>query len=765
MIKRSSKNWVLALILITGLTGCAEVRKLVSLFSKKGSIALGSARQIEELSSGIDFTCALLGNRQLRCVGSGEKGNLGTYYNTIVPNLKDIKQVAAGNGFTCTISGETSAVHCFGQNDKGQLGNPAGSASVTPVPVIDLDNNNAELADAVMITAGEQHACAVLKNGRGVCWGSNSSGQLGNQSQDEMGAHSILDQERTSKPFTGIQSIAAGGNSTCMIAKSEQFVFCFGSRYQDASPNPWIPRKMELFANNVTLTQAKQVVMGEAFGCALIRSQVFCWGMNDAKQLGNKTAEIGNSKAVPVEVSYPTRSVLSKIEMLAAGDKHACGLHRDEGTIFCWGNNSFGQLGTTSTHGAPEQVAVTSSNLTLKRAKAVYAGKERTCTVASTDELFCWGNGAQGVLGSEATSTSFPLKVLNAEGNTVTILGAFSIGNDHACGVDGQNKLFCFGINTHGQMGAESVAGPVLSFTGRNPIDQILTLDSYGHRTCMIYGPNRAIACFGGKPPTSVNYRINQNNFTLEEVLTYDSKNYQDVIAITDGLLNLCLIHPNQTVECIDFKTRPPNHFFAESSPKNKVPDLWMVKTNGNLYCGLTREKGEIWCWGQWKNVNLTQAQQIKMNGEAAKNFVQFVVNEDQICGVSGSSGSVFCSPITDGQFSMSLQPQLDMNGAALTGVYSLTNGKNHVCGISNKSQILCWGSNEYGQLGTKAIKHITDKAVPVEMSPELVKMVSKISAGDLHTCFSTLFEPVIRCFGKSFYNNEAIYKPKEYSL
>jgi alpha-tubulin suppressor-like RCC1 family protein len=765
MIKHTSANWVLVFMLTTGITGCAEVRKMISLFSKNGSIGSGSALSIDELSSGTDFTCALLGNRQIRCVGSGENGSMGTFHSATVTALKDVKQIATGNGFTCTISGENSAVHCFGNNSVGQLGNPVQYSSIDPVPVIDLDNNNSEITDAISISAGNQHACAVLKSGRAVCWGSNESGQLGNQTKGEAGAHSVLEQDRSTRAFAGVHSIAAGGNGTCMIAKNEQFVYCFGERFHENGPSLWIPKKVEIFSTGVPLNQSKQVAMGNGFGCALVRSQVYCWGLNDSKQLGAKTIDIGNAKAIPVEVSYPSRSALSKIEMITAGDKHACALHRDEGTIYCWGSNAHGQLGTTSTHGAPEQVAVTSTNLTLKRAKGVYAGKERTCTVATNDELYCWGNGAQGLLGSEITNSNFPVKAIASDGTNQTIQGTFSIGADHACGLTTQNKMMCFGLNTFGQLGSTAMASPVLSFTGRTPIAEVVSMDSFGHRTCIIHGKNREVACFGGKNTEAVNYRKNQNNFTIEEVTTGESKNYQGISAVADGELNLCLIHGDQTAECIDFKTRPPNHFFAESAPKKKIQDLWMVKTNGNLFCALTREKGEIWCWGEWRNIKLPTPQQIKLNNEVASNFVQLMVNDDQICGVSGSAGNVFCSTVAEGQFSLNLVPQQDVNGAALSGVFSLTNGKNHVCGNSNKGQLLCWGSNEYGQLGTKAVKNYSTKALAVDLKPEQAKQISKLSAGTYHTCYGTMTEASIHCFGKSFYGKSGSITPREFSL
>ncbi|HEU5154986.1 MAG TPA: hypothetical protein VFU03_09675, partial [Gemmatimonadales bacterium] len=80
--------------------------------------------------------------------------------------------ISAGENHSCAIRPNKTAA-CWGKNGDGQLGDGTGANRSTPVPVVGLTN-------VIAIAAGRFHTCAILLNGTGRCWGSNSSGQLGN---------------------------------------------------------------------------------------------------------------------------------------------------------------------------------------------------------------------------------------------------------------------------------------------------------------------------------------------------------------------------------------------------------------------------------------------------------------------------------------------------------------------------------------------------------------------------------------------------------
>src|SRR4051812_31979734 len=92
--------WFIGMI---GLVGCSEVRTLFSVVLNGASSLSTSAFEIDEIKSGYKVTCGILGDKSMRCLGAGLKGSLGRFYGAPVTELKDVKQIALGKGFTCAI--------------------------------------------------------------------------------------------------------------------------------------------------------------------------------------------------------------------------------------------------------------------------------------------------------------------------------------------------------------------------------------------------------------------------------------------------------------------------------------------------------------------------------------------------------------------------------------------------------------------------------------------------------------------------------------
>ena len=135
------------------------------------------------VSAGGAHTCVVLTNGTLTCFGKNHRGQLGRAANLLAndtPTSVSISNTATavttGTDFTCAVL-TSGSVECFGVNGSGQLG--AGSTSTnraTPGAVVGLSNS------AVDIVAGKDHACAVLSSGSLTCWGDNFYGQVGSNS-------------------------------------------------------------------------------------------------------------------------------------------------------------------------------------------------------------------------------------------------------------------------------------------------------------------------------------------------------------------------------------------------------------------------------------------------------------------------------------------------------------------------------------------------------------------------------------------------------
>jgi len=149
-----------------------------------------------------------------------------------------------------------------------------------------------------------------------------------------------------------------------------------------------------------SITNAISVSIGEAHACAVLSNgSVMCWGSGQPNfgQLGNGTNTNGS---VPVTVSGITGAVA-----VAAGYSYACAV-LSGGTIRCWGYNADGELGNGTTTNSPVPVTVNgiTSGVSVAAASAYSFG--HTCAILNGGTVQCWGDNSYGELGNGNTTNS-----------------------------------------------------------------------------------------------------------------------------------------------------------------------------------------------------------------------------------------------------------------------------------------------------------------------------------------------------------------------
>jgi alpha-tubulin suppressor-like RCC1 family protein len=259
--------------------------------------------------------------------GNNDRGQLGngTNANTNLPiavGLANVTALGAGKYFSLTLkSGGT--VWGWGENDMGQLGIANQDSTNRPVQAL--------IADVTAIACGSYHVLA-LKTDRSLqAWGNNWSGQLGN---------GMLDNTNIPVAVIGTSdtlAIAAGGMSS-MKLKADGTVWAWGNNYDGllgvGSTNPEIAMPAQV----LDLFNITTIAAGDSHMLALASNgTVWAWGNNFGGQLG--IGQSGNLTNHPVQVLG-----LSNVTAIAAGANHSLALKND-GTVWAWGYNDYGQLG------------------------------------------------------------------------------------------------------------------------------------------------------------------------------------------------------------------------------------------------------------------------------------------------------------------------------------------------------------------------------------------------------------------------------------
>lgn len=194
----------------------------------------------------------------------------------------------------------------------------------------------------------------------------------------------------------------------------------------DTQERPPMPRCVSLQNNTRSPIPSapadfSALALGQLHGCGLRASgAVWCWGSNTFGQLGDG-ALMDRDTPAPVHG-------LSDVVALSAADNHTCALQSD-GAIWCWGSNTFGQLGDGSTASRP--VAVPSFALPAQ-AVAISTQADQTCALLRDETVWCWG----------AASLERPKRVPLPPDDYEQITS----GQQFSCARTADGDIWCWGI-------------------------------------------------------------------------------------------------------------------------------------------------------------------------------------------------------------------------------------------------------------------------------------------------------------------------------
>jgi alpha-tubulin suppressor-like RCC1 family protein len=368
----------------------------------------------------------------------------------------EVKKLALGYEHSCALTTD-GQVACWGASSFGRLGRDAS----TDFAVARL---NPRVTDVHDIAAGAQHTCAILGKDRELwCWGSNEFGQLGAGVQSAplqtfTAAAVRVEALDGSAGMTGVSVVDASKSHTCAVLAAGDLL-CFGlqtdGRLGNLQTGEAIGGVRRAFRNERAyvvpssgatvivgdrVTDIAGVSLGEKHGCSLTKTgTVECWGDNTYGQLGE--IELPNSASLRAVTGLPT-----PVKAVSAGRYHTCALTPDG--VYCWGMDTFGRLGNRGDKAGRGPAKVVG----VDDAVEVGAGFQSTCVRRSNGAVICWGDDAAGELGpNDGASFSGLLPTLNSQGSEFAFL---AVGDQHSCAIRADGQVLCWGANGYGQLGA-----------------------------------------------------------------------------------------------------------------------------------------------------------------------------------------------------------------------------------------------------------------------------------------------------------------------
>ncbi len=315
-------------------------------------------------------------------------------------------------------------------------------------------------ATVTQISAG-LHACAVVQAGTVFCWGSNLFGETGSDPSTP-----ALSTPTEVAGLTDVVEVRAGTYSTC-ARKRDGSVWCWGQNQagqlghaptagdQTCGSAPCNP-----VPQPVANLEAKAIDVGDRFACALVAGgTISCWGDDTYGELGSVIDAGATSVPTPV---LPVS--LSGATSVSAGlDPHACAVFQ-QGRVACWGENHLGALGhdpgfdpTCAQNDVPCQ-ASPFTVFGVVGATAVRAGVGVTCALLDGGAVSCWGDDGLGQFGNGATDgggVQF-LPQPAAGGQTFVAIDA---RYDFALALDGAGKVWAWGSSSRGALGNQAIIG------------------------------------------------------------------------------------------------------------------------------------------------------------------------------------------------------------------------------------------------------------------------------------------------------------------
>ncbi|MFK8138974.1 MAG: RCC1 domain-containing protein [Bdellovibrionales bacterium] len=557
------------------------------------------------------------------------------------------------------------------------------------------------------------------------------------------------------------------------------------------------------------LTDVSAFDCGQAHSCGIIydgtgdEGQIFCWGSNDAGQIGQGTS--GGVFDSPTQITGVTN-----LKDVDAGHGHTCVIKSDD-TVACWGYNNKGQSGQA----AGANITTMTDVPSLTNIQGIKLNRYNSCALNTSNQLYCWGQNDQSQLG-DGTTTSTHVPVLFAS-NVIE----FVVGYEYICARNNSGDVLCAGINSYGRLPITSLAVDALVSTPtaltlpQTPNKIMATREAF----CITHGADDEALCWGEsrfgqfgndfetvvKTPTQVTsytnvvedissgydytcsivsnttavgalsvpvssqsdinchgntwyYKLGNGVFGSHDYVYHTpvpiSSSVTDPVEIDSGRYHTCYRTAANTLHCVGYGALGDGTSIGFKTSPVTV-DLTGVDTPESVSLAALSScllgSGNVYCWGDGvfgqlgQGVDLTvktTPQAVALGGAASK----ISSKHNNHCALV--SGAVKCwgdnSSLQLGESGFTTSESGTPRTVSLPSTATdFSVGYKHGCAVV-AGEVYCWGESEFGQLGSA---QSSGNFSPTKVNGLSSISISKIFSGYRHNCALTTLDKLY-CWG-----------------
>ncbi len=599
--------------------------------------------------------------------------------------VRSYQSLSMDDFHACAV-GQGGEVYCWGRNSYGELGEDPdesdfGDHAYEPQRI----RYSASIPiEGQMVSAGDRKSCVITPSGSAMCWGRGRKGQLGYGGMT-YGLHqpTLVAGDHT------WAKIDAGRDAVCGITV-EGDLYCWGDAEYGATGGEGDDECGDgdsIFTSDPCSKTPKYVssgwvdlAVGEFYGCGIKEDAgLYCWGDLETGNLGMGEYTFEQCGLLPSGGPFCNkvpRYVAGGFAQVAVYRGHTCGVKLD-GTLWCWGSNSYGQLGVevapdncgneeNACAKAPIQIG-TETNW-----HQVAVSNQNSCAVKTDGTLWCWGRNSVWQLPDPSATEYRTPKQIGSE----TDWSYVQTGHLGSCAMKTNGQILCFGARQDGILGS---------------------------------GPG-ADLCGGSR-------KLCSKSLTM---LTPE-KDWQ---SFSGGRYMRCAIDDDQSLWCWGWNEAGQlglgDLAYRDSPTEVALGSQWqMVSAGMKQACGIQSD-GTLWCWGALHEYSYglgngyTEGSTLPVQIGTDTNWLQVGAADNHKCGLK-LDGTLWCwgngwQPWTLGQGETALQNcsepgpsdcgNMPQQVGTDTDWLLLDVARGIACAIKDDSSLWCWGRNDSGQIG-----------------------------------------------------------------